>query len=280
MKSGIKSVNAARQKFSKAALTVKTARPVNTVHPKTTMNAAKPRPKAVVNTDRPKVVLNAIKGNEFWTTTKSKTVNEEVQIHALVDGMKGRIDKIDADEDIALVSTHDDVIVQDEGIEDVGEEEVVEVVTTVKMLIDTVIDVAQVTTAIVDILISAAETIVTAAPTITVESTKTNVEVSKRKGVMIKEPEETITTTKIASSQQPQVQVKGKGKGKAKLSEEPEMPKKQKHQIRADEELAVKLQAKIDEEDRQTREKTQQVKEVNLAWDDVEATIKADYELA
>nr|GFB93706.1 hypothetical protein [Tanacetum cinerariifolium] len=43
---------------------------------------------------------------------------------------QGRIDEINADEDIALVSTHDDVstqdnIIQDKGIEDVGEEEVV-----------------------------------------------------------------------------------------------------------------------------------------------------------
>nr|GEV88944.1 hypothetical protein [Tanacetum cinerariifolium] len=53
---------------------------------------------------------------------------------------QGMIDEIDADEDIAIVSTHDDVSIQDEGIEDVGEKEVVEVVTTVKMLIDTVVD--------------------------------------------------------------------------------------------------------------------------------------------
>nr|GEU36488.1 hypothetical protein [Tanacetum cinerariifolium] len=38
---------------------------------------------------------------------------------------QGRLDEIDADEDIAMVSTHEDVV-QDEGIEDVGEEEVVE----------------------------------------------------------------------------------------------------------------------------------------------------------
>nr|GEV84203.1 hypothetical protein [Tanacetum cinerariifolium] len=94
----------------------------------------------------------------------------------------GRIDEIDADEDIALVSTHDYEL-QDEGIEDVGEEEVVEVVTTAKMLIDTIVDAAQVTTAIADIL----------AP--------------KRKRVMIQEPEET-KTTKTAYSQQPQLQDK------------------------------------------------------------------------
>nr|GEV21861.1 hypothetical protein [Tanacetum cinerariifolium] len=96
-----------------------------------------------------------------------------------------RIDEIDVDEDISLVSTHDDVsthdnIVQDEGIEDVDEEEVFEVVTTAKMIIIVVVDAAQVTTAIADILISAAKTIVTTALTITAESTKTNVEASKR----------------------------------------------------------------------------------------------------
>nr|GEU79251.1 copia protein [Tanacetum cinerariifolium] len=86
-----------------------------------------------------------------------------------------RIDEIDADEDIALVSTHDDEL-QDEGIEDVKEEEVVEVVTIAKMLIDTVVDATQVTTAIDDVPVSDTETIVTAAPTIIAESTKINIE--------------------------------------------------------------------------------------------------------
>nr|GFA54944.1 hypothetical protein [Tanacetum cinerariifolium] len=84
----------------------------------------------------------------------------------------GKINEIDVDEDIAQVSTHNNVstqvnIVQDKGIEDV---------------------------------VSAAETIVTTAPTITVESTKKNVEVTqapKRKGVMIQEPEETTTTKQL-----------------------------------------------------------------------------------
>nr|GEY00125.1 hypothetical protein [Tanacetum cinerariifolium] len=108
---------------------------------------------------------------------------------------QGRIDKIDADEDISLVSTHDDVNTQDNIVQDKGIEDVV----------------------------STAKTIVTTAPTITAESIKTNVEVTqapKRKGVMILEPEET-KTIKIASLQQPQV--RDKGKGKAKLIEEPKM---------------------------------------------------------
>nr|GEX24667.1 hypothetical protein [Tanacetum cinerariifolium] len=102
---------------------------------------------------------------------------------------QGSIDEIDADEDITLV----------------------------------------ITTAIIDVPVSAAETIVTTAPTITAESTKTN------------------------------VKVQDKGKGKAKLIEEPEMPKKRKHQIIVDKELAKKLQAEmqaeINEEDRLARER-------------------------
>nr|GFD25581.1 hypothetical protein [Tanacetum cinerariifolium] len=131
--------------------------------------------------------------------------------------------KIDVDEYITLVSIHNDEL-QDKGIEYV---------------------------------VSATETIVTIAPTITADSTKTNVEVTqapKRKGVMIQELEE---TTKIVSSQQPQVQ--DKGKRKAKLIKEPKMPKKRKHQIRVDKELAEKLQAemqaKINAEERLAREK-------------------------
>nr|GEW27389.1 hypothetical protein [Tanacetum cinerariifolium] len=98
---------------------------------------------------------------------------------------QGRIDEIDADEDIALISIHDDVstqdnIAQDKGIEDVGEEEVVEVVTAAKMIIDDVVDAAQVTTAIADIPVSNAETIVTTALTITAKSTKTNVKVQDK----------------------------------------------------------------------------------------------------
>nr|GEX67689.1 hypothetical protein [Tanacetum cinerariifolium] len=89
---------------------------------------------------------------------------------------QGRIDEIDADKYITLVSTRDDEL-QDEGIEDVGEKEVVEVVTTAKMLIDTVVDDAQVTTVIADVSVSATKTIVATAPTITAESTKTNIEV-------------------------------------------------------------------------------------------------------
>nr|GEU86039.1 putative reverse transcriptase domain-containing protein [Tanacetum cinerariifolium] len=67
-----------------AAITVNTARTVNSAHLKTTMNAVKPRintvrnkhvntarPKAVVNTARPKAILNAVKGNEVYVVKAS-----------------------------------------------------------------------------------------------------------------------------------------------------------------------------------------------------------------
>ncbi|GJR46327.1 hypothetical protein Tco_1314430 [Tanacetum coccineum] len=77
-------------------------------------------------------------------------------------------------------------------------------------------------------------------------------------------------------------QVKGQGskdKGKAKMIE-PKKPLKKKDQIKFDEEEALRLQEKFDEEDRLAREKSQQVEEANIAWDDIQAKIDADYQLA
>ncbi|GJX45288.1 hypothetical protein Tco_0261964 [Tanacetum coccineum] len=56
-----------------------------------------------------------------------------------------------------------------------------------------------------------------------------------------------------------------------------------KELLRLNEELAFKLQAKEEEEEeeeRLVREKAQQVEEANIAWDDVQAKINADYHLA
>nr|GEY79039.1 hypothetical protein [Tanacetum cinerariifolium] len=96
MKSGIKSINAARQTSSKAAVTVNTARPVNIAHPKTIMNAAKSRSyfsslalsivkrpiqnrttsknskiNQKVNTARTKAVFNVVQGNHVNTVKAS-----------------------------------------------------------------------------------------------------------------------------------------------------------------------------------------------------------------
>ncbi|GJR48303.1 hypothetical protein Tco_1316406 [Tanacetum coccineum] len=83
----------------------------------------------------------------------------------------------------------------------------------------------------------------------------------KAEKVVIQEPEQG-TTTPIVSSQQPS-QVKAQDKGKGIMVEEPV--------LQAEEE---------EEEERLGREKAQQMEEANIAWDDVQAKINVDYQLA
>ncbi|GJZ10925.1 hypothetical protein Tco_0545684 [Tanacetum coccineum] len=63
--------------------------------------------------------------------------------------------------------------------------------------------------------------------------------------------------------------------------QEPEQvkPMKRLKQMRLDKELAFKLQAE-EKEERLAREKVHQIEEANIAWDDVQAKIEADYPLA
>ncbi|GJS60872.1 hypothetical protein Tco_0655656 [Tanacetum coccineum] len=86
------------------------------------------------------------------------------------------------------------------------------------------------------------------------------------------------TPTTTISSQQSQ------DKGKEIMIEEPMKPMKKKVQIMLDEEVASELQTEFDEEERLAREKTKKEKEANIAlteeWDDIQAKIEADHELA
>nr|GEU98179.1 putative reverse transcriptase domain-containing protein [Tanacetum cinerariifolium] len=113
-------------------------------------------------------------------------------------------------------------------------------------------------------------TTTTAATTITAASTR-----PKAKELVIHEHEQVPTPT--VSLQQPsQVKVQEKGKGKMV---EPEHVKKfsKKDQLMLDKELAFKLQAEEEEEEEEERlakEKAQQFKEFNIAWDDIQAKIK------
>ncbi|GJT84956.1 hypothetical protein Tco_1066673 [Tanacetum coccineum] len=134
--------------------------------------------------------------------------------------------------------------------------------------------------------------VVTDAVTIPVSATTiTNVELTlaqtlaelksarpKTKGVVMQETSESTPIISLQLSSH----VKGQGskdKGKAKMIE-PEKPLKKIDQIKFDEEEALRLQAKFDEEDRLAREKAQQVEEADIAWDDIQAKIDADYQLA
>ncbi|GKD17195.1 hypothetical protein Tco_1206353 [Tanacetum coccineum] len=102
----------------------------------------------------------------------------------------------------------------------------------------------------------------------------------RAKGIVFheQEQEQKQAPTPIVSSQQP-TQVKDKGKDK--MVEEELMKKMSKKELlKLDEELALKLQAKEDEEERLAREKAQKVEEANIAWDDIQAKVEADYQLA
>nr|GEX13747.1 ribonuclease H-like domain-containing protein [Tanacetum cinerariifolium] len=64
MKSGLVSINTARQNISKTAILVNTTRQGDAAHSKTTVNAARSMGKNL-NTARPKAVVNAVKRNNF-----------------------------------------------------------------------------------------------------------------------------------------------------------------------------------------------------------------------
>ncbi|GKA77387.1 hypothetical protein Tco_0783848 [Tanacetum coccineum] len=111
--------------------------------------------------------------------------------------------------------------------------------------------------------------ITTASTTITADSTR-----PKAKGIVMQEPSE---STPTISSQQPS-QIKVQYKGKGIMIEEP-LKMKKKDQISFDEQEAIRLQAEFDKEERLAREKAQQVEEVNIAWDDIQAKIDVNYQL-
>ncbi|GJR27187.1 hypothetical protein Tco_1103419 [Tanacetum coccineum] len=99
----------------------------------------------------------------------------------------------------------------------------------------------------------------------------------KDKGDMFKEPSEPTTTSK------PQSQIPAKDKGKG-IMQEPEKPVKVKgkDQIEYDADVAQRLQEELDEEVRLEREIEEEAsKAANIVeWDDVQAMMDADYELA
>ncbi|GKE07037.1 hypothetical protein Tco_1399055 [Tanacetum coccineum] len=75
MKSGLVSINTARQNISKIAVSVNTARQVNTVHLKTTVNAA--RPMSYLSKTAHSTIKRPINNN---TTFKNNNINQRVNI--------------------------------------------------------------------------------------------------------------------------------------------------------------------------------------------------------
>ncbi|GJW41364.1 hypothetical protein Tco_0067209 [Tanacetum coccineum] len=185
---------------------------------------------------------------------------------------QGRINAIDADEYITLVNVQN----VDEEMFDVdaldGEEVIV--AGQNKNVVEEVVDATQVSTAATTVTITIEEITLAQA----LEALKTSK--PKVKGIVFQETGKSKTTksTPTISSQQSQ------DKGKGIMIEKPIKPMKKKVQIMLDEEVALKLQAEFDKEERLAREKVEKEKEANIAlieeWDDIQANIDDDHQLA
>ncbi|GKB47219.1 uncharacterized mitochondrial protein-like protein [Tanacetum coccineum] len=177
--------------------------------------------------------------------TKTTQANEIASLKRRVKKLKkkigedaskqGRINAIDADDDITLVSVQDDADKEMFNVDALNGEEMF--VAGQNENVVEVVDAAQVSTAATVTITT--EEITLAQALATLKTLKPKV-----KGIAFQEP--SITTT---SSQQSQ------DKGKGIMIEEPVKPMKKKVQIMLDEEAALKLQAEFDEEERLARAK-------------------------
>ncbi|GJX82752.1 hypothetical protein Tco_0332233 [Tanacetum coccineum] len=188
---------------------------------------------------------------------------------------QGRIDTIDADEEITLVSVQnvdeemfdvnildgDEVFVAEQEVAANKENDEVNVVEEVVKVINTaklITDVAQVS--------AAGNVVSTASDAKTVSATTTTTD-----------DDSDIT---LAQALIEMKSTKPKDKGKRIMIE----PVKKKDQILLNEETALNLQAEFDEEERLAREKAKKEEEANITlietWDDIQAKIDVDHQLA
>ncbi|GJS15096.1 hypothetical protein Tco_0409568 [Tanacetum coccineum] len=181
---------------------------------------------------------------------------------------QGRIDDIDANEDIYLVNVHRDEDMF--GVNDLkGDEVIVETEVDHEVVVETKVSSKDVNLSVDEVTLAQALadlksakpkadkfmlqeleqgqiTTIATATIVTAASTR-----PKAKGLVIHEEEQ--ATTPTVSSQQP-LQVKVQDKGKGIMVEEP-LKIKKKDQISFDEQEAIRLQAEFDEDERLSREK-------------------------
>nr|GEU59391.1 hypothetical protein [Tanacetum cinerariifolium] len=155
------------------------------------------------------------------------------------------------DEDVFCVNDQDDTTMFDADKDLQGEEVVVEKEAAAK----DVNDVKEVNASSITTYVSASAATTTAVSidelTLAQALVKIKTSKPKAKGILMQEPSEATTTTAII----PTSKVQDKGKG---IMIKPEIPMKKKAQISLDEELAYKLQAEEEEEEKIAREKAQQ----------------------
>nr|GEX73377.1 hypothetical protein [Tanacetum cinerariifolium] len=143
------------------------------------------------------------------------------------------IDDMDKDKGIELVKDAD--IAESEG-RHATEQEVVEVVTTAKLITEVVTTAASQVSAASATIPAAITTIPSAAPTVVAAYTR------RRKGVIIRDPEEELSSKTLVEN------LKVKDKGKGILVETPK-PMKKKDQIELDAEYARKLHEEINRDE-------------------------------
>ncbi|GKD90465.1 hypothetical protein Tco_1365972, partial [Tanacetum coccineum] len=205
---------------------------------------------------------------------------------------QGRIDDIDANEDIYLVNVYRDEDMF--GVNDLeGDEVIVETKVDHEVVVETEVASKDVNLIVDEVTLAQAlaalksikpkaDKVMLQEPeqgTITTTFAITVIAVSTRpraKGLVIHEHEQAPTPT--VSLQQPsQLNVQDKGKGKM-VEPEPVKKLSKKDQLMLDEELAFKLQAELEEEDRLVRQREE---EDNIVlWDNVQAMIDVDYQMA
>ncbi|GKA40777.1 hypothetical protein Tco_0733370, partial [Tanacetum coccineum] len=202
-----------------------------------------------------------------------------------------KIDKIDQDAEVTLVDEtqgrYGDNFMFDTGVldneQDMAEKEVdmAEKDVSTADLVTTAGEV--VTTA--NVVVSTAEVTTDSTTTTTIDEltlAQTLIEIKaakpKARGVIVQEPSEFTTTT---SPSQPSQLPQAKDKCKAKMVE-PEKPLKKKDHIMFDKEVAQKLEAQLDAElEEEEKLARQREEDANIAeWDNVQAMMDADYELA
>ncbi|GJS52794.1 hypothetical protein Tco_0626156 [Tanacetum coccineum] len=204
--------------------------------------------------------------------TKTTQANEIASLKRRVKKLEQkngrRINAIDADDDITLVSVQN---IDEEMFDvDVLDGEEVFVTEQNENVVEEVVDAAQVSTAATTVTITTKE-ITLAQALEALKTSKPNL-----KGIVFQEPGESIITksTQTISLQQ------SHDKGKRIMIEEPVKPMKKKVQIMLDEEASLKLQVKFDEEERLIRDKDEANIALTKEWDDIQAKIEADHELA
>ncbi|GJT87909.1 hypothetical protein Tco_1069626 [Tanacetum coccineum] len=172
---------------------------------------------------------------------------------------QGRINAIDADEDITLVNDQDDADMFD--VNTLTDDEVLaeqKVATKdVNLTVDEV-TLAQALAALKSVKPKVKANVVEE-PSVPVSAASTKVSAA--------------TTTTTATIPTPR-------KGIVITELEPEKPLKKKDQISFDEQEAIRLQAEFDEDERLAREKDKANVALTKEWDDIRAKVDSDYQLA